>query len=71
MRYFTFICTLRLLVLLTANVCVIYRKVNVIAVDMLMILQFFSLYVNIFLTITTYQETQGFSVLISGSWPDF
>jgi hypothetical protein len=70
-RHFTFICTLRLWLLLTANVCAISRKLNVIIVDIIIVLQSFSLDVNIFLTLTIYQVKTGFSFLISGSWADF
>jgi hypothetical protein len=59
------------LVFLTANVCDLSIKANVITVVMLIILQVFGLDVNIFLTLTMYQETQGFTVLISGYWADF
>ena len=51
--------------------CDLSRKAKVIIVDILIILKFFGLDVNIFLTLTIYKETQGFSVLISGSWADF
>ena len=69
--HFTFIHTLRLWLFLNANIRVLSRQLKVIIVYTLLILQFFVLDVNIFLTLTMYQEKQGFSVLISGSWSDF
>jgi hypothetical protein len=57
---------------LTANVFDLSRNVKISTVDMLIILQFFGLRVNIFLTQKKiYQETQGFSFLTSGFWADF
>jgi len=50
--------------------CVSCRKIKVIIVDMPIILQFFSMDVNMFPALTIYQETEGFSILFSGSWAD-
>jgi len=69
-RHLTFICILHLWLFLTANICDLSRKVKVILVDMLIILKFFFFFclgVNIFLTLTIYQDTQEFSLLISVS----